>query len=78
MINTLPITETNNFIVLDKYEKIIQPTAYQTETDLERELITDLQFQGYEYRPDLNNQEKLLANLREQLEKLNNVRFLDS
>ncbi|HEP1096001.1 TPA: HsdR family type I site-specific deoxyribonuclease, partial [Mannheimia haemolytica] len=75
---TLPITETNNFIVLDKYEKIIQPTAYQTETDLERELITDLQFQGYEYRPDLNNQEKLLANLREQLEKLNNVRFLDS
>ncbi|QIM66996.1 DEAD/DEAH box helicase [Mannheimia granulomatis] len=78
MMNILPITETNNFIVLDKYEKIEQPNYYQTEADLEKELIADLQFQGYEYRPDLNSQEKLLMNVREQLEKLNNVRFLDS
>lgn len=78
MIKLTPITETNNFIVLDKYDKQAQPNSYQTESDLERELIADLQFQGYEYRPDLNSQEALLANLREQLEKLNNVRFLDS
>lgn len=78
MMNISSITETNNFIVLDKYEEIEQPQSYQTEADLERELIADLQVQGYEYRSDLNSQEKLLANLREQLEKLNNVRFLDS
>lgn len=75
---TTPITETNNFIVLDKYEKIEQPQSYQTEVDLERELITDLRNQGYEYRPDLNSQQALLDNVREQLERLNNVRFLDS
>ncbi|QLB19339.1 type I restriction endonuclease subunit R [Mannheimia granulomatis] len=77
-LETTPITETNNFIVLDKYETIEKPSSYQTEADLEQELIADLQFQGYEYRPDLNSQEKLLMNVREQLEKLNNVRFLDS
>ncbi|WP_044470853.1 type I restriction endonuclease subunit R [Mannheimia massilioguelmaensis] len=78
MIETTPITETNNFIVLDKYEKIEQGTNYQTEADLERELIADLQAQGYEYCPDLNSQQALLANLRVQIEKLNNVQFLDS
>ncbi|WP_249960913.1 type I restriction endonuclease subunit R [Histophilus somni] len=78
MLETTPITETNNFIVLDKYEKIEQSNSYQTEADLEQELIADLQFQGYEYRPDLNSQKALLDNVREQLERLNNVRFLDS
>ncbi len=78
MLETTPITETNHFIVLDKYEKIEQPNSYQTEADLERELIGDLQFQGYEYRPDLNSQQALLDNVREQLERLNNVHFLDS
>lgn len=78
MFETTPITETNNFIVLDKYEKIEQSNSYQTEADLEQELIADLQFQGYEYRSDLKSQQALLANVREQLEKLNNVRFLDS
>ncbi|OZN24847.1 DEAD/DEAH box helicase [Actinobacillus seminis] len=78
MLETTPITETNNFIVLDKYEKITQPSSFQSESDLEKELIADLQFQGYEYRPDLNSQQALLDNVREQLERLNNVRFLDS
>lgn len=78
MLETTPITETNHFIVLDKYEKITQPSSFQSESDLEKELIADLQFQGYEYRSDLNSQKALLANVREQLEKLNNVRFLDS
>ncbi|WP_150539572.1 type I restriction endonuclease subunit R [Actinobacillus vicugnae] len=77
-IETTPITETNNFIVLDHYERIEQSSHYQTEYDLEREFIADLQNQGYEYRQDLNNQEVLLKNLREQLEILNNVQFLES
>lgn len=78
MIETTPITETNKFIVLDKYERLEQGSSYQTESDLERELIADLQNQGYEYRTDLNSQEALLQNVRKQLETLNNVQFLDS
>ncbi|MFU2132064.1 type I restriction endonuclease subunit R [Gallibacterium anatis] len=75
---TTPITETNNFIILDKYEKIEQSGSYQSEADLERELIADLQQQGYEYREDLNTPDKLLANVRDQLQKLNNVQFSDA
>ena len=76
---TTPITETNNFIILDKYTNIDQTgLGYQTEADLEREFITDLQAIGYEYRRDLNSQEKLLENVREQLQKLNNTTFSDS
>ncbi|MGL4954132.1 MAG: type I restriction endonuclease, partial [Cetobacterium sp.] len=73
------ITETNNFIVLDKYTKIIQQEAgYQTESDLEKELIQDLKNQGYEYLSNLNNTEEMLKNIRVQLETLNNINFLDS
>ncbi|MGC6248142.1 type I restriction endonuclease subunit R [Bisgaard Taxon 45] len=75
---TTPITETNNFIILDKYTPLEQSLHYQTEADLERELIADLQAQGYEYRQDLNSQDTLLVNLREQLQKLNNVQFSDA
>lgn len=68
---TLPIAETNHFIVLDKYEKIDQSgAAYQTERDLENELVLDLQAQGYEYRRDLNTHEKLLANVLDQFDTL--------
>ncbi|MCE2706723.1 MAG: type I restriction endonuclease subunit R [Proteobacteria bacterium] len=73
------IAESNNYIVLDKYTKIDQQNGgYQTEADLERELIQDLQNQGYEYPQDLNTPEKMLNNVRVQLQNLNNVQFLDS
>ncbi len=51
---TKPIAESNNFIILDKYSpdwKISE--SYQSEGDLERELIQDLVNQGYEYLPAL-------------------------
>ncbi|MGQ9411970.1 type I restriction endonuclease subunit R [Streptococcus pluranimalium] len=73
-----PIVESNNFIVLDKYTRIEQPRTYQTESDLERELIADLQAQGYEYRPDLRTPDALLLNLREQVQTLNGVLFTDA
>lgn len=73
------VAETNNFIVLDIYEKIRQlGEEYQTETELEEELIEDLKNQGYEYRKDITNRESMLANIKVQLEKLNNVTFSDS
>ncbi len=75
---TKPIAESNRFIVLDRYRqewKVAE--SYQSEGDLERELIQDLVNQGYEYLPTLNNPEAMLANVREQLQSLNNVKFLE-
>jgi type I restriction enzyme R subunit len=72
------IAESNNFIVLDKYApewKVAE--SYQSEGDLEREFIQDLQNQGYEYLPGLNTPEALLANVRVQLQALNNMQFAD-
>lgn len=72
------IAESNNFIVLDKYVKEwMVAESYQSEGELEREFIQDLQNQGYEYLPALNAPEALLANMRVQLQTLNNVRFAD-
>jgi type I restriction enzyme R subunit len=72
------IAESNSFIVLDKYNKDWQVNeGYQSEDALEREFIQDLQNQGYDYAPGLNTPEKLLANVREALQVLNNVQFLD-
>ncbi len=74
-----PIAEANTFIVLEKYTKIEQLNGgYQSEADLERELIQDLQNQGYEYLPTLTSPETMLANVRVQLETLNNMRFSDA
>ena len=79
MTDYKPIAESNNFIVLDKYKKIDQQGAgYQSEADLEQELIQDLKNQGYEYLPSLTTPEKMLANVRVQLQNLNNVKFTDS
>jgi type I restriction enzyme, R subunit len=70
------IAESKNFIVLDKYTKDWQINdSYQSESELERELIEDLRNQGYEYLPGLNTPEALLANVRVQLQALNNVVF---
>ena len=72
---TKPIAETNKYIVLDKYTKEWQVCEnYQSEADLERELIEDLQNQGYEV-PRLNTPDQILDNVREQLQTLNNVVF---
>ncbi len=70
------IAESNNFIVLDRYNKDWNVAeSYQSEGDLERELIQDLVNQGYEYLPGLNNPIAMLANVREQLQRLNKVEF---
>jgi len=50
---------------------------YQSEADLEKELIQLLQRQGYEYLV-FNSEDELINNLRKQLESLNNYSFTDS
>ena len=74
------IAESNNFIVLDQYNKFVEePNAgYQTEGSLEREFIRDLQAQGYEYLQGLNSHDALVKNLRVRLQRLNNVVFSDA
>ena len=74
------IAESNHFIVLDQYNKLVEePNAgYQTEGSLEREFIRDLQAQGYEYLQGLNSHDALVKNLRAQLQRLNNVVFSDA
>ncbi len=78
MTDYKPIAESNNFIVLEKYTREWQVNeSYQSEDDLEREFIQDLKNQGYEYVPGLNTPEEMLANVRVQLQALNNVEFLE-
>src|SRR5690606_10726688 len=76
------IAESNNFIVLDKYTKYSEvheaPASYQTEAALEREFIQDLTNQGYENPKNLNTLEAMLANVRVQLEVLNDMEFSNS
>ena len=76
------IAELQNFIVLNSYTKAAMlnetPAGYQTEAQLESELITDLRNQGYEYLPNLNSPQALLDNARVQLQTLNNIVFTDA
>lgn len=75
---TTPIAETNRFIVLDKYVRTWEAAdSYQSEVDLERELIQDLRNQGYEFLADPKSTDAMLANVRVQLQALNGVQFND-
>ena len=51
--------------------------SYQSEAALEREFIRMLAAQGYEYLT-IHDEAALIANLRRQLEKLNNYTFTDA
>jgi type I restriction enzyme R subunit len=72
------IAESNNFIVLDKYTREWKVAeSYQSESDLEHELLQDLVNQGYEFAPAIKTPADLLANVRTQLQALNAVQFTD-
>ena len=77
MTDYTTIAESNNFIILEQYTKVQQSDSYQSESDLERELIQDLVNQGYQYLPSVTNPQAMLANVREQLQTLNNVQFTE-
>ena len=72
------IAESKNFIVLDTYTPDWKAAeTYQSESDLERELIQDLVNQGYEFAAHIKAPADLLANVRTQLQALNAVQFND-
>jgi len=78
-MNYKTIAESNNFIVLDKYTKYLEvneaPAVYQTEAALEKEFIQDLINQGYENPTNLTTLQAMLANVRVQLQALNDMEF---
>jgi len=75
---TSTIAEMNNGIILAKYKKPYRARdSFQTEADLEREMVADLINLGYEYL-NASSVGDLYDNLRVQIEKLNRVRFTDS
>ena len=73
-------------IVLENQDSTVMSTftpsarndgSYQSEAQLEEEFINILQSQGYEYA-HIHNEKDLIANLRVQIEKLNDYHFSDS
>ena len=73
------ISQNTQSTVVAEYEcpNKERETGYQSEADLEREFIAQLQRQGYEYLP-IHDETELIANLRKQLEKLNDIVFTDN
>lgn len=55
----------------------VRATNYQSEADLEKAFIKQLESQAYEYA-QINSEAELISNLRKQLEKLNNFSFSDN
>ena len=72
LISTLESTVVTEYVKED-----VPVYTYQSEADLEREFIKNLQNQGYEYLI-IHNEKELVANLKDKLEKLNNIIFSEN
>ncbi|MDD7305540.1 MAG: type I restriction endonuclease subunit R [Peptoniphilaceae bacterium] len=70
------IAEMTDGIILANFEKKskVCETSYQSEAELERDMIENLLAQGYE-RLIVRSNDDLYANLKRQIEKLNKVSF---
>lgn len=78
------ISNTKEWTVVVEWIKSISKntSSYQSEAQLEKEFITQLQKQGYEYidlskTNNKDHEEWLINNLRTQIQKLNNTQFSD-
>jgi len=71
------IAEDPESTIVAEYEfEYKRSGVYQSEAQLEKEFIRMLGEQGYDYLA-IHNEQDLVANLREQLERLNNYTFTD-
>ncbi len=69
------IAENPESTVLAEYQPLFRKdTAYQNEAALEKAFIEQLQKQAYDYLP-ITSEDELVANLRSQLEILNDYKF---
>ena len=72
------IAENEDYTIVSDYQAIYRKSdKYQTEAQLEQELIKTLTEQGYDYLA-IHKEQDLVDNLRVQLQKLNNYTFTDS
>ena len=73
------IAENENYTIVSDYQAIYRKSSdkYQTEAQLEKELIKTLTEQGYEYLA-IHTEQDLVDNLRVQLQRLNDYTFTDS
>jgi len=72
------LSQSNESTVVAEYTPLPKRSdAYQSEAELEKEFISLLTAQGYEYLP-IHKEKDLLLNLRVQLEKLNDYSFSDA
>ena len=72
------VAQTTENTVVTEYEPVKTRSGnYQSEAALEKEFIRMLTEQGYEYL-NIHNEKDLIANLRAQLEKLNNYNFSET
>ncbi|WKZ30731.1 MAG: type I restriction endonuclease subunit R [Candidatus Dojkabacteria bacterium] len=74
------VTQSAESTVVSEYTReanMLRDAGYQSEAELERAFIQQLQSQAYEYI-SIRTEADLLANLRHQLEKLNEYTFTDA
>ncbi len=74
---TLVAENPESTVIAEYIPPYRKETSYQSEADLEKEFIKELQAQAYEYL-HINSESELIENLRLRLEKLNNYTFSDS
>lgn len=71
------VAENMESTIVAKYDSDkTKESKYQSEEDLEKTFIKQLEAQAYEYLP-IHTEQDLINNLRKQLEKLNNYKFED-
>jgi len=75
--NIVASTEDVTVVAEYKAEYRDKSSAHQSEAKLEKEFIKNLVDQGYEYL-SITKEDDLIDNLKEQLEKLNNIVFSDA
>jgi len=72
------VAENPESTVVAEYQPLYRKeTTYQSEAELEKAFIEQLQTQAYDYLP-ITSENELIANLRLQLEALNNYQFTNS
>lgn len=78
MENYNVISENNNSTVVGEYKRLERKSeSYQSEDMLEKDLISSLCDQSYDYLA-FSSEEELINNLRVKLEELNSYKFSDS
>ena len=70
-------SSTESTVVAEFVSNAPSESAYQSEAELERELLKLLNSQAYEYLP-IRSEAQLITNLRVQLEILNSIAFTDA